>query len=384
MSQSNTSFPRLTHLGDISIEIFLAEYWQKKPLLIRQAFPGFCALISAEELAGLSLEEEVESRLITQQGQDWQVQHGPIAEDTYSTLPERDWTLLVQHADSIDPGFNDLLNAFRFIPNWRLDDIMVSYATDGGGVGPHFDYYDVFLLQAEGKRRWRIGQRCDSHSPLQPDLPMKVLKNFETQEDWVLEPGDMLYIPPNVAHWGEAVGECMTYSVGFRAPSHADFLLDYAQEIASTLPEDDRFGDPLLTQQENPGEITTAAIQQFREILQSITSDDKALASWIGQYSTQLKQPVEGMSSELSSEELLSNALFRLSPYNRVSFHLDDASALCFINGEQWVCSALLAEKLSNYSFIRASEFSEADQDVLNELADSGLLTHDDRQTDQP
>lgn len=375
MSQSRPLFSPLTHLGNISIETFLAEYWQKKPLLIRRAFADFEALISADELAGLSLEEEVVSRLITQRNQSWQVEHGPINESAFAALPEQNWTLLVQHADSLDPRINPLLEAFRFIPNWRLDDIMISYASDGGGVGPHFDYYDVFLLQAEGQRRWQIGQHCDSQSPLLPDVPMKILQEFHGVEDWVLEPGDMLYIPANVAHWGEAIGECMTYSVGFRAPSHADFILDYAQEVASRLSEDQRYTDPTHTTRNNTGEIAPEEIQRLREILQSISADDQALAAWLGQYSTQLKQPVADMIDACSMAQVLANSPCQLSPFNRVSYHSHGGSSQCFINGDQFSCSESLAVKLSTYAVIHHSECNQKDQQLLLELVELGLLT---------
>ena len=228
------SRPPLTHLGNISIDTFLAEYWQKKPLLVRQAIPAFISPISADELAGLSLDEDVVARLVVEDptANEWQVEHGPINEERYGELPETHWTLLVQHADALDPQVNDVLQAFRFIPNWRLDDIMISYAPDKGGVGPHFDYYDVFLLQAGGRRRWRIGQACDSQSPLVPNQPMKILQEFETQEDYVLEPGDMLYIPAKLAHWGEAVGESITYSIGFRAPEPCRCIGGYCTRIS--------------------------------------------------------------------------------------------------------------------------------------------------------
>jgi 50S ribosomal protein L16 3-hydroxylase len=212
----------LEQLGDMPIETFLRDYWQKKPLLIRQAYPGFELPIDGDELAGLALEEEVESRIVLEHGKTpWELRHGPFDEQTFSQLPESHWTLLVQAVDQWVPEIHELLQDFQFIPGWRLDDIMISYASDKGSVGPHFDYYDVFLLQGMGKRRWRIGQHCDSGSELVEGTPLKLLRNFETTDEWVLEPGDMLYIPPGIAHWGIAEGECITCSIGFRAPPGA-------------------------------------------------------------------------------------------------------------------------------------------------------------------
>src|SRR5690606_35155678 len=183
MSLSVTTLP-----GGMSAEEFLRDYWQKKPLLIRQAFPDFESPLSADELAGLSLEEEVESRIVLELGATpWELRHGPFTEDDYRTLPERDWTLLVQAVDQFVPEVAELLQAFRFLPSWRLDDVMISYAAPGGSVGPHFDSYDVFLLQTQGHRRWKIGQMCEADSPLLEHPDLRILSEFEQQQEWVLE-----------------------------------------------------------------------------------------------------------------------------------------------------------------------------------------------------
>ena len=198
-------------LGDMAAEDFLRDYWQKKPLLIRQAFPDYENPLSPDELAGLALEEEVESRIVLTQGKSpWELRRGPFAEDDFKTLPERDWTLLVQAVDQFVPDIADLISAFSFLPSWRVDDVMVSYAAPGGSVGPHFDNYDVFLLQTHGRRRWKIGQTCSPASPLLEHPDLRILENFEQQQEWVLEPGDMLYIPPGVAHYGIAEDDCST------------------------------------------------------------------------------------------------------------------------------------------------------------------------------
>ncbi|MFL0799849.1 MAG: cupin domain-containing protein [Agarilytica sp.] len=368
-------FSPLTQLGDISLETFFTDYWQKKPLLIRQAFPNFSSLISPDELAGLSLEEDVESRLIIENKHQWQVEHGPLEEERFNTLPEHHWTLLVQHVDSLDPQINALLKAFRFIPNWRLDDIMISYASDGGGVGPHFDYYDVFLLQAEGERRWRLGQECSSESPLIPDQAMKILQDFSTEEDWVLSPGDMLYVPAKKAHWGEAVGECMTYSIGFRAPSHTDFLLDFSQEAASTFSEDLRYSDPILHPGNDIGKIGDEVIQHFQLILQDLSHDKNAIASWLAQYATELKQPVDTMFDALIPSKLETNHHCKLSEYCRVSYFTDSQKCVtCFINGQPWQCSEKLAQMLSQYQEINYTNLDAADKKILRSLAEEGLL----------
>jgi 50S ribosomal protein L16 3-hydroxylase len=212
----NPNLP-LQLLGGISPADFMSRYWQRKPLLIRQAIPGIRPALDYAELKRMARRDDVESRLIWREEDEWCMEHGPFAR-----LPragEPGWTLLVQGVDLHDDATAALMQQFRFIPDARLDDIMISIATDGGGVGPHFDSYDVFLLQAAGRREWRIGRQRDLG--LKPDLPLKILERFEPEQSWVLEPGDMLYLPPQVAHDGIAQGDCMTISVGFRAPDRA-------------------------------------------------------------------------------------------------------------------------------------------------------------------
>ncbi len=281
-------FPLLAYLGEMPVETFLKYYWQKKPLLVKNAFPNFSSPVSADELAGFAVDDDVVSRLIVEDQGQWQVNHGPIPEQAFQDLPQKNWTLLVQHADLLDPAINQLLDAFRFIPSWRLDDIMVSYATPEGGVGPHFDYYDVFLLQAQGKRRWRIGQMCDTDSPLLEGVDMRVLQYFESQEEYIVEPGDLLYIPPRLAHWGIAIEESITYSVGFRAPSYADLVLDFAEESASLANEDMRFKDPDAPQQKHQAQITHETIEQVSNMLKRYSEKEGYLASWFGCFITRV------------------------------------------------------------------------------------------------
>lgn len=277
-------------LGDISAEHFLAEYWQKKPLLVRGAISDFEPPIEGDELAGLALESEVESRLITDS--DWHMTAGPFSESQFTNLPADNWTLLVQAVDLWVPEVAALLDQFRFLPPWRIDDIMVSYATDGGGVGPHFDYYDVFLLQGHGQRKWQIGQTCDNNSPLIDHPNLKILAEFNPIHDWVLETGDMLYIPPKVAHWGTAIGECTTFSIGFRAPSATEMLDDLATELLSRGPAPSFLTDPPLTPQMASDNIDAAYIGQIRSLLLETLSDDQLLAEWFAQYMTQPKYPM--------------------------------------------------------------------------------------------
>ena len=271
-------------LGEISTADFLANYWQKKPLLIRGAIPNFEPPIDGDELAGMALEAEVESRLVV--GSEWQLEHGPFDEERFATLPESQWTLLVQAVDLWVPEVAELLCKFDFLPSWRLDDIMVSYAEDGGSVGPHFDYYDVFLLQGAGKRRWQIGQHCDEHTPLVANTDLKILADFAATDEWVLEPGDMLYLPPQIAHHGVAMGACTTFSVGFRSPAATEMLDDLATELLSRGPAPRYLIDPPLTPESAQGPIPEAYVAQAKKLILETLDDEKLLAEWFAIFMT--------------------------------------------------------------------------------------------------
>jgi 50S ribosomal protein L16 3-hydroxylase len=210
----------LALLGGLTPATFMKRHWQKKPLLVRGAIDAFQPLLARGELFELAQRDEVESRLVARSGSRWQFRRGPFRRRALPPLARPNWTLLVQGVDLHDARAHELLSQFRFVPQARLDDLMISYASDGGGVGPHFDSYDVFLLQAQGRRRWRIGRQDDLS--LVPGLPLKILANFVPQEEYVLEPGDLLYLPPRYAHDGIAQGECQTYSIGFRAPARGE------------------------------------------------------------------------------------------------------------------------------------------------------------------
>ena len=226
--------------------LFLREYWQKKPLLIRAADDSFSDPISAEELAGLACEDCIESRLIVQDTQKnrWAMERGPFTEERFKQLPDGPWSLLVQAVDQWHEGVRALLKGFDFIPNWRIDDVMISYATDTGGVGPHFDYYDVFLIQGAGQKRWQLGGHADGNSPCIADNDLRLLADFKVEEEWVVNPGDILYLPPNYAHHGVAIGASITYSVGFRTPSLAEIIDDLSHELIQNLPQETRYQSP--------------------------------------------------------------------------------------------------------------------------------------------
>lgn len=363
----------LTHLGDMPIEKFLRDYWQQKPLLIRNAFPDFESPLDGDELAGLALEEDVESRLVLERGATpWELRTGPFEEDEFARLPESHWTLLVQAVDQWVPEVHELLQHFRFLPDWRLDDIMVSYAADQGSVGPHFDYYDVFLLQGTGQRRWRLGQECNSQSPRLEGTPLNILKGFEATDEWLLGPGDMLYIPPGWAHWGTAEGDdCITYSVGFRAPSQAEVITDVAQEMASHLSNDQRYRDPSPEPADNPGAIPPEAIAHLRDmVLEHLTTDN--LARWFGAYMTEPKYPdLEAETSESEQSWQQSGLYLQRHPASRFAyFHRDGQPSLLFVDGETQECSPELAEVLCADIELEAGA-------LLDVADDEGLLLVD-------
>lgn len=279
----------ITLPGGMSAEQFLSDYWQKKPLLIKNAFPDFETPLAPEEIAGMACEEGIESRLILEKDGDvlWHLQHGPLDEAIFSGLPKTHWTLLIQEVHKYVPELAELLEEFRFIPNWRIDDIMVSYSPLHGSVGPHVDQYDVFLLQGLGRKRWQISTADVTDDDLIPDLDLRILSHFEAEQCWELESGDMLYLPPGVIHHGVALGDSLTYSVGFRAPCERDMITSFVDYLAEERLPDAHYRDPDLIPQLHPGEITAESLQRVREIIQKMPLNDDDIARWFGQVVTE-------------------------------------------------------------------------------------------------
>ncbi|MBT0627095.1 cupin domain-containing protein [Pseudomonas fluorescens] len=374
-------------LGGITAREFLRDYWQKKPLLIRQAIPDFESPIDADELAGLALEEEVESRLVIEHGErPWELRRGPFAEDAFSTLPEREWTLLVQAVDQFVPEVAELLEHFRFLPSWRIDDVMISFAAPGGSVGPHFDNYDVFLLQAQGKRNWKIGQMCNSESPLLQHADLRILAEFEQSEEWVLEPGDMLYLPPRLAHFGIAEDDCMTYSVGFRAPSAAEVLTHFTDFLSQYLTDEERYTDADAQPVSDPHQIQGDALDRLKSLLAEHMSDERMLLTWFGQFMTEPRYPELVAGEELGEEDFVNSleggAILVRNPSARMAWSEVDDDVLLFASGQsrylpgklrellKLVCSAdaLHSENLGEWLA------DEDGRDLLCELVKQGSL----------
>ena len=331
----------------LSIEDFLEDYWQKKPLLIRNAIPSEYLTLPANELAGLASEEEIESRLVyTKDQKRWKFKHGPFVESDYKKYGEKDWTLLVQDVDKHIPEVADVLQGFNFIPDWRVDDIMISFAADGGSVGPHTDAYDVFLIQAQGQRLWRINTEIIENPHYVSGLDLKILAKFNPDEEWLLEPGDVLYLPPHLAHWGIAQGECMTWSVGFRSPSHYELSSNWFDYLLEHTKDDDHYSDPPLKPQQYSSEIDSTAIEKMAEVISALPSPDSDdFKYWFGSFVTypkpglEIYPPDHQPSLDEVTQRLTNGKLLYRHPYARLAFtRLPDSGALAlFYNGEHRV-----------------------------------------------
>lgn len=355
-------------LGDITPAQFLRDYWHKKPLLIRNAIPGFKPLVKLEALAGMARLNHVESRLITRIDGAWDMQHGPIEE-----LPPRgsgEWTMLVQGVNLYNADADALLRQFRFIPDARLDDLMISYATDGGGVGPHFDSYDVFLLQAQGKRRWRIGPQKDLS--LVEGLPLKILNNFKPQEEFVLEPGDMLYLPPHYAHDGIAEGECMTYSIGFRAPSYQELGEAFLQFMADSIDLPGRYADPDLDVGKHPAEIPKHMLSTIADELNKVRFTEDDVTIFLGEHLSEPKHNVffKGPAKPLTMgrfAEAVARRGLALSLKTQMLYRGKNV----FINGESFSVSRAdkaVLDVLANERSIDGAALASASEDVMEAL----------------
>ncbi|HEX8214566.1 MAG TPA: cupin domain-containing protein [Allosphingosinicella sp.] len=365
---------------------FLSGYWQKRPLLIRNPWTCWANPLDPDELAGLACEEEVESRLVTGVHPSLAVEHGPFAEARFERLGSEPWTLLVQAVDHQAPSVAALLGAFRFIPNWRIDDVMVSYATDGGGVGPHFDRYDVFLIQGLGRRRWRLGGTCDASTALLPNEDLRLLERFEAADEYVLEPGDILYVPPGIAHEGIALGhDCMTYSVGFRAPSRSELIEQWSLHLLGGMPDDERYADPDLKPQANPGEIAAPALDRLHAMVTEKMLDREAFARWFGRHSTAPKypdldwRPDEPVRVEDVRARFAAGARLLRNPASRFSFiDAGEGAVSLFVDGECFDCArdeAVFAQRLCGQDPVEPDEAAAA---LVAILIDRGSLALED------
>jgi 50S ribosomal protein L16 3-hydroxylase len=358
-------------LGGLSPAQFMRRHWQKKPLLVRQAIPDFQPILSRPALFELASHETVESRLIVRKPQGWTLKSGPFKRSALPPLKQSGWTLLVQGVDQHEDAAHELLKRFRFVPDARLDDLMISWASEGGGVGPHFDSYDVFLLQASGQRRWRIGRQKDL--TLQAGVPLKILQNFEPEEEHVLEAGDMLYLPPRWAHDGDALGEdCTTYSIGFRAPQRGGLAGELLQRMADELDDETLYRDPAQPATAHPGAMP-AGLEAFAvDALQRLLTDRQSLACALGEVMTEPKPRIFFDEAQRDWEA----GAVRLDRRTRMMY---DPRHL-FINGESFRAGgadARLMQRLADERCLDARQVqraSEGAQALLQDWFEAGWL----------
>ncbi len=372
----------LPPLGEISVEQFIKDYWQQQPLVIRQGFKNFTSPITADELAGLACEEDVHSRIVIEKGGDtsWQLIDGPMDENVFATLPETHWTLLVNDVEKHLPELVSIVDAFRFIPEWRVDDLMISYAPEGGTVGPHLDQYDVFIVQAQGQRRWQISTRPVADDNQVANTNLRIQKDFTAEQEWLLEPGDIIYIPPGVSHYGVAMGDCLSFSIGFRAPTHTEMLSDFIDFISHDLANNKTYKDKNLQRQTHPNEITGSAIENIREIFKAYLSEGQpSLAQWFGRFvsdtKTDLVNENEARFTNFAALKKSHPILYR-NPASRFAFYEQDSETLLFIDGDDFSVSNQFAKKLcaQRECDLNKSNFNKAEQQLILSLYHAGQL----------
>ncbi len=380
---------------------FLAEYWQKQPLLIRDAFPDMRTPLSPEDLAGLACEEFALARIVIENNKaaspllrksvpvthcndHWEVRNGPFPEGEFATLPESYWTLLVQDVDKWDADVAALLEHFAFLPSWRIDDVMVSYAADGGSVGAHIDQYDVFLLQGMGRRRWQISTDPAAPTDFREDTELRLLREFVPTHEWVLEPGDMLYLPPGIPHHGVAVGSCMTFSIGMRAPSKAELTTDLADHLAAQWRDEDRYTDADLLPVRHSGEIDAATLARLRTALPvGGTLDNATLRDWFGRFITRYRSAysaaprARAMSAAQFERQLARGTRVLRNPLSRFAWAKAGRATHLYVAGDLHACSRRLAKFFSTagaQSMTLNTDWSQADRALLLALVNAGHL----------
>lgn len=355
--------------GGMPASQFLRDYWQKKPLLIRQAFRDFSGLLTKQQLIALACQPEAQSKLIQLTTPQPTVSHGPFRKKDFAKLSEK-WTVLVQDVNHFIASAQTLLQAFDFIPSARLDDLMVSFASDGGGVGPHVDSYDVFLLQGSGQRLWQIAEQADVS--FVANMPLRLLKNFKPEQQWLLEPGDMLYLPPNCAHNGIAVGDSMTYSIGFRAPDHQHLAHEFLNFLQDHLTLSEIYTDPDLTLNKHPALISKQMLSKMAAIIQKIRFDKQDIEHFVGQYLTEPKAHIfyDPPASPLTKHAFLKQA-------KRYGIHLDLKTQMLFtdksfyINGESFTCQPAMQPTLRQLADERTTILpQDTDKDTAEALYD--------------
>lgn len=373
---------------------FLRDYWQRRPLLIRGAFANFTAPLDANDLAGLACEPIASARIVTHDRvtDQWKLETGPFDESRFATTPERDWTLLVQDCDKLLGEIDALLDHFRFVPDWRVDDVMVSYAAPGGSVGAHVDLYDVFLLQAAGHRRWQIDTRADTSRAFRGDVELKMLREFSPTHEWTLAPGDMLYLPPDVPHHGVALDDCLTCSIGMRAPSLAELVTDAAEFVADRTPESVRLHDTTTIPPRDPALVPATVIAEVRTALRAATAlADNDFADWFGAFITryraahEISPPPAALDVTQLRDALLQGAALHRHPWSRYAWQMRDGKARLHFSGQPFDGSLRLARLLQagkRYAGPGLAALTGAEWQCLHALLAAGHLVLGDDNTD--
>lgn len=364
-------------LINFDVDDFLANSWQKKPQLFRQALPGFTTVLSPEELAGLACEQGVHSRLVIEKdaAKPWQLSLGPFEDKVFTTLPQTHYSLLVSECEKWIPGLRQLMDCFNFIPKWRIDDLMISYAPEHGSVGPHIDEYDVFLIQANGRRKWQIQKQTAENPALIPDIDLAIMRKFDADVEWILEPGDVLYLPPKIAHHGIAVGDgCMTYSVGFRAPDVSDIMDSFLLEACNHKLTEKRYTDHSLDRNRNPSEFTQQDINHFKSMIEQMMDESDPLWSDIvGKLvsDSTLSEDIESI--QCNSIEQASKYRWQQHPDSKIFYHRSENRLSVYYNGQ--VRSIELTKQnleccqiLCNRHEFLLSEFNNASVDSFQQL----------------
>ncbi|GAB6197509.1 ribosomal protein uL16 3-hydroxylase [Lysobacter xanthus] len=364
---------------------FLREFWQKKPLLIRNAFPDFVTPIEPEDLAGLACEEFALSRIVEHDraADRWTLRTGPFDEEDFPGMPNHDWTLLVQDVDKWDGDVAALIPNFDFLPRWRMDDVMISFAAPGGSVGPHVDQYDVFLLQAKGHRRWQIDASANPPLEFRDDAEIKLLREFNASHDWVLGPGDMLYLPPGMPHNGVAEDACLTFSFGMRAPSASELLGDFVDTLAAGADEALRYRDPDLAPARDPMEIDDAAMARVVEALNMLRMNDQdRLTDWFGRFITTYRSAglvaASGRELDRGSLEgaLADGATLHRNPFSRMAWRKVTRGAVLFVAGQAYAMPVADARRLAAATEVDIALYGALGEPARAAFADMAAAGH--------
>jgi len=366
-------------LGELSPQDFLKDYWQQRPLVVRQAFPGMTAPLTADELAGLSCEPDVNARIVIEKGgkHPWETLYGPMDEAVFESLPETHWTLLVNDVEKYRPELVWIMDRFRFIPEWSMDDLMISYAPQGGSVGPHLDQYDVFILQLQGHRRWQIHTREVAADNRVADTELCIQKDFSAEQEWLLGPGDLIYLPPGVSHYGVATDDNLTVSIGFRAAAHAEMLQDFVEYISREEVAETIFRDPQPVVQPHSNEITPATLEVVREVLKTHLRADhpdleqQRLTRWFGRFVSNVKTditPEPGQAARNYNDLLKTHPVLVRHPTSYFAFARYDQGALLFIDGDDFDVTVRFAEALCEKREVNVQDLAGLMTDIEKQL----------------